>query len=232
MIDNSRFVFNPNKPAKKQVYGLVRTGHHFAYGDFTKYNNKMGIYYVRNKVTKKEYVGASTDIRMRLSKHMNQLFRGVHNNKRMQEEFNQYGLDNFEHGIYIECSKDDLSRLEKEKQIEIGVDNLYNLKISHYYIDDNLRNVYASGDKSTHKTKEYKDKMSKLKSNYVAQYTLEGTRIKIWDSVKQIHKELGYTISVISSVCNGWKKRAYGYLWRYTDSKGNILSSGYGNKQE
>lgn len=28
------------------------------------------------------------------------------------------------------------------------------------------------------------------------------------------------------------KKRAYGYLWRYTDSKGNILSSGYGNKQE
>lgn len=232
MIDNSRFVFNPNKPAKKQVYGLVRTGHHFAYGDFTKYNNKMGIYYIRNKVTRKEYIGASTDIRMRISKHMNQLFRCVHNNKRMQEEFNKYGLDNFEHGIYIECDKDDLSRLEREKQIEIGINNLYNLKISHYYIDDNLRNAYASGDKSTHKTKEYKDKMSKLKSNYVSQYTLEGIRIKIWDSVRQIHEELGYTISVISSVCNGWKKRAYGYLWRYTDSKGNILSSGYGNKQE
>ena len=79
------------------------------------------------------------------------------------------------------------------------------MKISNYYMDDKLRQKYANSDKSSHKTKEYREKMSNLKSNYIAQFDLAGNPIAIWDSVNEIHEKLGYTCSVIRCGCNGSK---------------------------
>lgn len=69
--------------------------------------------------------------------------------------------------------------------------------------------------------------MSKLKTNKVAQYYMDGELIKIWDSAVQICENLGYTRSVILSCCNGNKPHAYSYLWRYVDDNGNIVNDGY-----
>ena len=100
------------------------------------------------------------------------------------------------------------------------------------YINGSAKILEFISIKSSHKTKEYREKMSNLKSNYIAQFDLAGNPIAIWDSVNEIHEKLGYTCSVIRCGCNGSKKHPYGYYWRYCDSQGNILDNGYGNKKE
>lgn len=49
----------------------------------------------------------------------------------------------------------------------------------------------------------------------VAQFSLDGTLIKVWESSKQIFRELGIKDSLISVVCNGKRKHSNGYIWKY-----------------
>lgn len=39
--------------------------------------------------------------------------------------------------------------------------------------------------------------------------------IKVWESSKQIFRELGIKDSLISVVCNGKRKHSNGYIWKY-----------------
>lgn len=60
----------------------------------------------------------------------------------------------------------------------------------------------------------------KFKSNakQTAQYTLDGSLIKIWDSTGQIERELGLNSRHIQNVCRRTKSKtgnAYGYHWEY-----------------
>lgn len=54
-------------------------------------------------------------------------------------------------------------------------------------------------------------KMSKI----VLQYSFEGELIKEWPSVREIKRVLGYNNGNISKVCNGFRKYAFGYIWKY-----------------
>ena len=51
----------------------------------------------------------------------------------------------------------------------------------------------------------------------VYQYTKDKTLIKIWDSLMQIKRYLGYDIGGISSCCRGekYRKTYKGYIWSY-----------------
>lgn len=216
----------------KEVYGVIRGNGVVPYGDLAKYADVVGVYYIKSKTSNKQYVGSSKNIQRRIGKHFSELKYNRHRDKDLQEEYNLYGYDNFECGVYETCNIDELLIKEKEWQVKIGIDNLYNQKISGYYITEELRKMHANADKSTHKTQSYRDKMSKLKSNYIAQYDLNHNLIKIWDSAKEVCDTLGYTRSVILSGCNGSKKHPYGYYWRYCDSKGNTIYNGYSNKQD
>lgn len=215
-----------NTPEVHGKYGSIRNGDNVAYGDFSIYANKSGIYGIKCKITNKIYIGSSKDLQKRFSKHFSELYLNRHANKCMQEDFNKYGYDNFELIVY-EYTNENLLSKETNKQKELGVDNIYNEKISGFYITKELRQKYANASKESHKTESYRNKMRQIKSNKVAQYDLEMNLIKIWDSALQIHKELGHTKSVILCCCNGSKKRAYGYNWRYVDDNGNIVTDGY-----
>lgn len=217
---------------KKEVYGIIRGNGVVPYGDLAKYSKVSGVYYIKSKISNKQYVGSSKNIQMRIEKHFSELKYNRHSDKDLQEEYNLYGYSNFECGLYETCNINELLIKEKEWQIKIGIDNLYNQKISGYYITEELRKIHANTDKSTHKTQSYRDKMSKLKSNYIAQYDLNCNLIKIWNSSKEICDTLGYTRSVILSGCNGNKKHPYGYYWRYCDNKGNLLENGRKRKQD
>lgn len=214
------------KISSKETYGVKRGHANIGYGVFAKYGNDCAIYGIRNKITNKIYIGSTKHIQRRLLKHFNELYHYRHRNKRLQEDFTKYGFDSFEIIIYS-TDNNNLLEQEKELQINIGVENLYNEKISGYYITDELKQSISNRDKSTHKTKEYREKMSKLKTNKVAQYDLNWTLIKIWDSAIQICNTLGYTRSVILSCCNRSKPHSYGYNWRYIDDNGNIVFNGY-----
>lgn len=50
-----------------------------------------------------------------------------------------------------------------------------------------------------------------------AQYSKDGTLIKIWDYAKQASEELGLDLSSICKCCNGKAKSCGGFVWKYVD---------------
>lgn len=223
LVHNFKLKLNKeNKP--KGNYGIIYKGNNIPYGYFSKYGNNEAIYGIKSKTTNRIYVGTTKHIQFRLNKHFNELFHNRHKNKKFQKDFNDYGFEDFEIIIY---NNEYSLNAEKEKQKEIGIKNLYNEKISGFYITEEYRKQLSNVSKKTHKTIEYRTKISKIKTNKIAQYDFSFNLIKIWDSALQICEILGHTRSVILSCCNGSKKTAYGYLWRYIDDNGNIVTNGY-----
>ena len=225
------FDFNFSITSKKDSkphgsYGVIYKNANVAYGTFAKYGSNGAIYGIKNKSTDKVYVGSTKHIQRRLMKHFNELYHNRHANKKLQQDFNNYGFDDFEIIIY-ESTNDDLLNKEVNIQLSIGIENLYNEKITGHYIDEEYRKRLASVSKDSHKTKEYREKMSKLKTNKIGQFSFTGELIKIWDSAIQVCEECGYTRSVILCCCNRSKPHAYGYNWRYVDNEGNIILDGY-----
>lgn len=55
------------------------------------------------------------------------------------------------------------------------------------------------------------------RSRKVYQKSLEGTIIKIWDSLQDIKRDLGFSPSNICRCCKGEVKRIGGFLWEYLD---------------
>lgn len=53
----------------------------------------------------------------------------------------------------------------------------------------------------------------------VAQYSLDGKLIKIWDSATEIERELGYFHGNIGKCCLGKYKTSNGYIWKFYDKK-------------
>ncbi len=205
------------KKAKKSCNN-VRNGHHNVYGIFANYR-VAGIYFIECKVTNKRYIGSSKDIGIRLSKHFSELYLNTHTNKQLLNDFNKYGRDNFNFGI-LERTTDNLLELERKYQIEQGIDNLYNYKVSDYYIDKSLRSKYANSDKSSHKTIEYRNKMKLIKSNSIGQYIkCPNGNIELIRSYNNMDEviEVNSTFKPqpIRGACNGSKRSAYGYHWRY-----------------
>lgn len=209
------------------MYGAVYRNANVPYGTFSRYGNDSAIYGIKSKITNKVYVGATKHIQRRLMKHFNELFHHRHRTKDLQKDFDKYGFESFEIIIYCTNSNIDLLEKEKEIQVSVGIKNLYNEKVRGVYIREEYRRQLANTSKETHKSKEYREKMSKLKSNKIAQYDISGNVIKIWESSNEICNTLHYTKSVILSCCNGSKPRAYGYNWRYVDDNGNIVTNGY-----
>lgn len=201
---------------------IKRVNDNFNYGSFSNLLNKQGIYKIINSKTGICYIGSSTDIGSRLQKHFSELRFNRHTNKRLQEDFNTYGIKIFKWSIVEETSENLIDK-ERQYQINIGIDNLYNDKISNYYMSEELRKRHGSGNKSTHKTDEYRKKMSLLKSHAIAQYDKNGNPIKIYDNMNDVIKENPtFKGQPIRGVCNGSKKTAYGFIWRYINSDGTV----------
>ena len=72
------------------------------------------IYCIRNKINNKKYIGqTSWDINKRLNKHKGQLINNKHYSKNLQEDFNKFGIDNFEFFILDEFTFSDKELLKK-----------------------------------------------------------------------------------------------------------------------
>jgi hypothetical protein len=56
------------------------------------------------------------------------------------------------------------------------------------------------------------------RSKKVYQYSLDGTLIKIWPSIREIRRVKGYDNGQISKCCNNKLKNniSYGYIWKYS----------------
>lgn len=52
-------------------------------------------------------------------------------------------------------------------------------------------------------------------SKTVLQYSMDGTFIREWISVREAERITGFDCGHISACCNNKRKSAYGYLWKY-----------------
>lgn len=53
------------------------------------------------------------------------------------------------------------------------------------------------------------------RSKQVAQYSIDGNLVKVWQSLIEINRQLGYSHGNIGQCCNGKRKTAYSFLWKY-----------------
>ncbi len=53
----------------------------------------------------------------------------------------------------------------------------------------------------------------------IDQYDIEGNYLKTWDSLSEISNQYNYASSNIAKCCNRKISSAYGYIWRYKNSK-------------
>lgn len=91
-----------------------------------------GIYYIKNLVNEKIYIGKSIDVISRLKGHYSILKKGEHSNLYLQRAFNKYGESFFEFGIIEVCERERLSELEIfyiEKYNSSNEKNGYNLTL-------------------------------------------------------------------------------------------------------
>jgi group I intron endonuclease len=75
---------------------------------------KSGIYTIINKITKKEYIGSSKNIKRRFNKHKSDLKNKKHHSYLFQRAWNKYGEENFEL-IIIEPVENCQLLIEREK---------------------------------------------------------------------------------------------------------------------
>lgn len=75
--------------------------------NYSKNSTKCGVYVIKNIINKKVYVGCTKAFfRARKTRHLKMLRDGDHFNCRLQEDYNNFGVDNFIFKIVKICKKE------------------------------------------------------------------------------------------------------------------------------
>ena len=61
------------------------------------------------------------------------------------------------------------------------------------------------------------ERMSKALSKSVAQYTIDGELVKVWQSANEAGRQLGVGQSNISKAARGIYKTSGGFVWKYVE---------------
>lgn len=63
--------------------------------------------------------------------------------------------------------------------------------------------------------------VAKALSRPIGQYTTDGVLVKVWQSINEVERQLGFCKSHISEVAQGKFKTAYGYVWKFVKKNSN-----------
>ena len=103
-------------------------------------------------------------------------------------------------------------------------ENTENNKPCVNHIDENKANNTASNlewctykENLNHGTRSARS--AKALSKPVGQYAKDEELIKIWQSTREVQRQLGLDQSTISKVALGKRKTAYGYVWKYIEEE-------------
>ena len=117
------------------------------------------------------------------------------------------------------CTKT-LHRLLMET-FKINKDNLSCIN----HIDGNIKNnsldnlewcTYGHNEKEAYRLGL---KKPRIKEKAIIQFTKDYVIKNFWKSSNEIQRKLGYSSGNICEVCNGNRKSAYGYIWRYENGE-------------
>ena len=92
-------------------------------------NEITGVYIIESLNNKRVYIGATRCFPERWGQHVKQLIKRDHHNRELQEDFNKYGLNNFNFEILECCDPVYIFELEKEyiKEYKLQGYSLYNV---------------------------------------------------------------------------------------------------------
>ena len=190
------------------------------------------IYCIKNKINGKRYTGQTVDIKMRWRSHRSRLNKNKHGNYILQNEWNEYGENNFKFKIIQdEINADDLNKKEKFYINKFdSFESGYNLNTgggNNFNVSDDVRKrirknhaKYWQGTKSEENpfygqkhSKESKIKMSKRKKsldgNKNAQKVTKEIASKIfkefWEeeiTQKELSDKYNFCYSTVSRIVN------------------------------
>lgn len=132
-------------------------------------NSKSGIYRIYWNNCSYYYIGQSVDVYKRFSKHKRLLKKGIHENSRLQNVFNKYGLPEME--VIIYCKVNMLTPLEQSVlNISFGKEDCCNLvplanSTKGYKHTEECKKRIGELSKKKIFTEEYREKLRKRKPN-------------------------------------------------------------------
>ena len=136
------------------------------------------IYGIKNTVSGKMYVGKTTNVKRRFTRHKTLLKNNKHWNQHLQRSYNKNGINCFEYVILEMCEERELAETE-QKWIDAYKPNIFNQELFVADKKNNKNSFY--GKKHTVETKE---KMSQAKKGLY-----EGCKNpnygKIWSNEKR-----------------------------------------------
>lgn len=156
-------------------------------------DDKVGIYYILNKINNKIYIGSSTRINRRFYEHKYFLDKGIHVNKHLQNAWNKYGEDNFEFGVIetVNGNKEDLRDIEQiwmDYFSSYNEDSGYNISAfaegsGGYIVSDQTREKLRNAHIGKKVSEETKQKLSLQRrgelNNFFGKRHTEETKQKI-----------------------------------------------------
>ena len=95
-----------------------------AYRKAVRTTAAAAVYEIENRITGKAYVGQSTAWKSRWTRHKSMLSDGSHSNSSLQADYDEYGLDAFEHRVIQEYPCDTSSDVLKEHERETLINRI------------------------------------------------------------------------------------------------------------
>lgn len=169
-----------------------------------------GIYWIKNTLNNKVYIGSACNLKRRQNEHFARLNKGTHTNRHLQNSWNKYGKDVFIFEI--------LEFVEKPKLIKKEQKYLNKYKSYNKYFGYNINKKAESslGLKRT-KTQIYNSIIARgAKRFYV--YTKNKKRVGSFINKKECAIFLGLKSSSNITACLNWKKKTlFNYVFIYKD---------------
>lgn len=192
------------------------------YGEFTALNYVSGVYYIKNKYTNRMYIGSSTSIGKRISKHFSECRFNRHHTKDLQADFTLYGQSAFEYGVLLETT----SLLEEEMKFQkkFSTENLYNTVVNNF-ITDSTRAKIGSANSTSWKNKSNDElltigkNISTAKTKYsIVMIDKKGNIVKFYNTVFDVLIDYPtLKTQPIRAVCNNGKQSYANYIWKYVE---------------
>jgi len=171
--------------------GLTEQKQRFAY-HISEIKKKAGIYQIECTATGKLYVGGTKDLHARWCVHLHGLENGQHSNSKLQNDFNEYGLDEFRFKV-IEFVEEHEQLTEREQcwmdKLEVIGDGGYNML------------PFAGSAKGVHLKESTKEKLREYNVKNIIGMKADGTFVGEWKSLRAASRELDIPHNNISNCC-------------------------------
>lgn len=126
----------------------------------------------------------------------------------VERAIKKYGWDNIEHKVLYSGLTE-----EEANEIEIRLISEYNSTNEDFGY--NLLDGGKSKGQNLQHSKDHYKKVSEINRKAVDCYKRDGTWVAAFESVNSAADFVKGGFRVISACCNGKKKSAYGYIWRF-----------------